>query len=50
MDWDETRAALLLLAEERVGHRVRQIGAEEDARHDRSVAILRAEEARRGPR
>ena len=50
MNWDEARAALLLLAEEQVGHQARQVEAIEDARHARSVSMLRAEEARRGPR
>ena len=47
MTWDEARAALLLLAEERVGTSVRTAAAREDAALSRSLAVLRAEEARR---
>lgn len=49
MTWDEAQAAVTLLAEERVGRRVRESQAIEDAKHQRSVAALRKEE-RRGPR
>lgn len=50
MTWDEAKAALLLLAEEGVGRRVREEAAREDATYERSKAILRAEEKSRGPR
>ncbi len=50
MNWDEARAALLLLAEERVGGRVRSIQAREDAELERSLGYLRAEGVKRGPR
>jgi hypothetical protein len=50
MTWDDAKAALQLLSEERVGIRVRQAEAAETARLERSAAILRAEEKRRGPR
>ena len=50
MTWDDAKAALQLLAEERVGLRVRQAEAAETARLERSKAVLQAEERRRGTR
>ena len=47
MTWDEAKAALQLLAEERVGRRVREVEAVEKARLERSKSVLRAEEKRR---
>ena len=41
MTWDEAKAALQLLSEERVGKRVRQVEAQEDAAYERSKAVLR---------
>jgi hypothetical protein len=41
MTWAEANAALLLLSEERVGTRVRELGAQEDAAYERSKAVLR---------
>lgn len=45
----DARAALTLLAEERLGTRVRAAQAREDAQYERSVAVLR-KEANRGAR
>lgn len=50
MSWNEARAATLLLSEERVGWRVREAQAREDAALARSLGILRAEGRGRGPR
>ena len=44
MTWDDAKAALQLLAEERVGTRVREMQAREDARFERSKAALRRDE------
>jgi hypothetical protein len=46
MTWDEATAAVTLLAEERVGRRVRESEAIEDAKYQRSVAELRKGERR----
>ena len=46
MTWDEAKAALLFLAEERVGTSVRQVEAREQATFERSKAALRAEASR----
>lgn len=43
MTWTEANAATLLLAEERVGTRVRMAQAHEDAQYERSKAALRRE-------
>lgn len=47
MTWDEAKAATLLLAEERLGTRVREAQAREDATFEQSKSILRREEAKR---
>jgi hypothetical protein len=41
MTWAEANAALLLLSEERVGTRVREFQAQEDAAYARSKEALR---------
>lgn len=41
MTWDDVKAALHLLSEERLGTRIRQIEAQEDAAYERSKAVLR---------
>lgn len=43
MNWTEANAATLLLAEERVGTRVRSAQAREDAQYEQSKAALRRE-------
>ena len=46
MTWDEAKAALQLLAEERVGTRVRAVEAREDAEFARSKDVVKREAAR----
>ena len=41
MTWEEFYAARLLLGEERVGSRIEQIEADEDAAFERSARMLR---------
>jgi hypothetical protein len=50
MTWAEANAATQLLAEEKIGTRVRRAEAMEQAQYERSKAALQRDEVRRGTR
>jgi len=50
MTWTEANAAAQLLAEEKIGTRIRQAEAAEDAQYERSKAALRRDEVKHGSR